>query len=56
MTWYNLLSDQFTGLNAIPVPGTLLRFIDDKEMRRGTLTQLNRAEGRHSVAQCRFQR
>src|SRR6266446_1917041 len=23
MTWYNLLSDQFTGLNAIPVPGTL---------------------------------
>jgi len=25
MTWYNLLSDQFTGLNAIPVPGTPLR-------------------------------
>ena len=24
MTWYNLLSDQFTGLNAIPVPGTLV--------------------------------
>jgi len=23
MTWYNLLSDQFTGLNAIPVPGAL---------------------------------
>jgi TnpA family transposase len=23
VTWYNLLSDQFTGLNAIPVPGTL---------------------------------
>ena len=23
MTWYNLLSDQFTGLNAISVPGTL---------------------------------
>jgi Tn3 transposase DDE domain len=23
MTWYNLLSDRFTGLNAIPVPGTL---------------------------------
>jgi hypothetical protein len=23
MTWYNLLSDQVTGLNAIPVPGTL---------------------------------
>jgi TnpA family transposase len=22
VTWYNLLSDQFTGLNAIPVPGT----------------------------------
>jgi TnpA family transposase len=23
VTWYNLLSDQFTGLNAIPTPGTL---------------------------------
>jgi TnpA family transposase len=23
VTWYNLLSNQFTGLNAIPVPGTL---------------------------------
>jgi TnpA family transposase len=23
VTWYNLLSEQFTGLNAIPVPGTL---------------------------------
>lgn len=23
VTWYNLLSDQFTGLNTIPVPGTL---------------------------------
>jgi TnpA family transposase len=23
VTWYNLLSDQITGLNAIPVPGTL---------------------------------
>jgi TnpA family transposase len=23
LTWYNLLSNQFTGLNAIPVPGTL---------------------------------
>ena len=23
VTWYNLLSDQFTGLNAMPVPGTL---------------------------------
>jgi TnpA family transposase len=23
VAWYNLLSDQFTGLNAIPVPGTL---------------------------------
>jgi TnpA family transposase len=23
VTWYNLLSDQVTGLNAIPVPGTL---------------------------------
>jgi TnpA family transposase len=23
MTWYNLLSDQFTGLNAIPLLGTL---------------------------------
>jgi Tn3 transposase DDE domain len=23
MTWYNLLSDRFTGLNAIPVPGTM---------------------------------
>ena len=27
-----------------------LRFIDDKDIRRGTLTQLNRGEGRHSVA------
>lgn len=23
VTWYNLISDQFSGLNAIPVPGTL---------------------------------
>ena len=23
VTWYNLLSDRFTGLNAIPAPGTL---------------------------------
>ena len=23
VTWYNLMSDQFSGLNAIPVPGTL---------------------------------
>lgn len=23
VTWYNMLSDQFTGLNGIPVPGTL---------------------------------
>jgi TnpA family transposase len=23
VTWYNLLSDQFTGLNGIPIPGTL---------------------------------
>jgi TnpA family transposase len=23
VTWYNLLSDQFTGLNAIPILGTL---------------------------------
>jgi TnpA family transposase len=23
MTWYNLMSDRFTGLNAIPVPGTM---------------------------------
>ena len=23
VTWYNMLSDQFTGLNAITVPGTL---------------------------------
>jgi hypothetical protein len=31
-----------------------LRFIDDKDMRRGTLTQLNRGEGRHSVARVVF--
>ena len=31
-----------------------LRFIDDKDMRRGTLTQLNRGEGRHSVARIVF--
>src|ERR1700688_593240 len=31
-----------------------LRFIDDKDMRRGTLTQLNRTEGRHSVARVVF--
>ena len=31
-----------------------LRYIDDKDMRRGTLTQLNRTEGRHSVARVVF--
>jgi TnpA family transposase len=31
-----------------------LRFIDDKDMRRGTLTQLNRGKGRHSVARVVF--
>jgi len=31
-----------------------LRYIDDKDMRRGTLTQLNRTEGRHSVARAVF--
>jgi len=31
-----------------------LRFIDDKDMRRGTLTQLNPGEGRHSVARVVF--
>ncbi|HEY6848641.1 MAG TPA: Tn3 family transposase [Terracidiphilus sp.] len=31
-----------------------LRYIDDKDMRRGTLTQLNRTEGRHSVARIVF--
>jgi len=31
-----------------------LRFIDDKDMRRGTLTQLNPAEGRRSVARVAF--
>ena len=31
-----------------------LRFIDDKDMRRSTLTQLNRGEGRHSVARVVF--
>src|SRR5260370_33681198 len=31
-----------------------LRYIDDKEMRRGTLTQLNRADARHSVARVVF--
>ena len=31
-----------------------LRFIDDKDVRRGTLTQLNRGEGRHSVARVVF--
>ena len=31
-----------------------LRFIDDKDMRRGTLTQLNRTEGRHSLARVVF--
>ena len=31
-----------------------LRYIDDKDMRRGTLTQLNRGEGRHSVARVVF--
>jgi hypothetical protein len=31
-----------------------LRYIDDRDMRRGTLTQLNRTEGRHSVARVVF--
>jgi TnpA family transposase len=31
-----------------------LRYIDDKDMRRGTLTQLNRGEGRYSVARVVF--
>jgi len=31
-----------------------LHYIDDKDMRRGTLTQLNRTEGRHSVARIVF--
>lgn len=31
-----------------------LRYIDDKDLRRGTLTQLNRGEGRHSVARVVF--
>jgi TnpA family transposase len=32
-----------------------LRFIGDKDMRRGTLPQLNLGEGRHSVGRVRFQ-
>jgi hypothetical protein len=31
-----------------------LTFIDDEPMRRGTLTQLNRGEGRHSLARVVF--
>jgi TnpA family transposase len=31
-----------------------LRYLDDKDMRRSTLTQLNRGEGRHSVARVVF--
>jgi TnpA family transposase len=31
-----------------------LRYIDDKDMRRSTLTQLNRTEGRRSVARVVF--
>jgi TnpA family transposase len=31
-----------------------LTFIDDEPMRRGTLTQLNRGEGRHSLARAVF--
>jgi TnpA family transposase len=97
VTWYNLISDPFSGLNAIPVPGTLrdslvllavvleqqtelqptqimtdtgaysdvvfgriektlhtLTYIDDESKRRATLTQLNRGEGRHSLARIVF--
>jgi TnpA family transposase len=31
-----------------------LTYIDDEAKRRGTLTQLNRGEGRHSVARAVF--
>ena len=31
-----------------------LTFIDDEPLRRGTLTQLNRGEGRHSLARVVF--
>jgi TnpA family transposase len=31
-----------------------LNYIDDEAKRRGTLTQLNRGEGRHSVARAVF--
>jgi len=97
VTYYNLVSDQFTGLHGITVPGTLrdslvllavvleqqtelqptqimtdtgaysdvvfgridktihtLTYLDDETKRRATLIQLNRGEGRHSLARAVF--
>lgn len=51
VTWYNLVSDQFTGLHAITVPGTLR---DSLILLAVLLEQLNRGEGRHSLARALF--
>jgi TnpA family transposase len=78
VTWYNLQSDRFSGLNTMRtlqvgdrptrlaqaiaefgrIDKTLgtLTCVDDEAKRRGTLTQLNRGESRHSVARAVFHR
>ncbi len=55
-----MTSDQFSGLHHIVVPGTLkdgpylLDVYDDESYRRRIVTQLNRGEGRHSLARAVF--
>jgi hypothetical protein len=70
VTYYNLVPNQFTGLNADDRPTKLaqavaelgridktihsLTYIDDEVKRRRTLTQLNRGEDRHKLARAVF--
>jgi TnpA family transposase len=48
------LAQALAGFGRIDKTLHTLTFIDDEPMRRGTLTQLNRGEGRHSLARVVF--
>jgi GNAT superfamily N-acetyltransferase len=58
VTWYNMISDQFTGLNGIPVPGTLRDSLVLLAVLLEQQTELqptqNRGEGRHALARAVF--